>query len=341
MAIIAHWASLEEANKLTQSTLLAGIIQEVWEEGQMLRRLPVTQINTPSLKWNREKNLPAADFIGELEQIPWRSDVEYGDQVEVGLTRVVRQDALDNLRASTYKTPNDYRAVMISQQAKGCMRTIEDNLIYGDRRVNAKEFDGYHALVATTMTIDGGETALKMTGPTSFRALEELVKPRPDFYLMARAIHNRISDAATFGINTGGTNVYVGSSGIAWGVDSFGMRVPSYGGVPMLYSDYMVAEQANTGAVATTRNARSKYVSGTKQYTIFAMRLGPIEDGGVNLIIGDGTGGPQFFKTVEFAVLEDFDAGGVRLVAYTAQANGSTRSLGAIMDITDAAPTLT
>lgn len=340
MAIIAHWASIDEANKLTQSTLLAGIVQEVYEEGQLLQKLPVTQINSISLKWNREKTLPGADFIGELEQIAWRSDVEYGPQVEAALKRVVRQDALDRMRQLTYRNPNEYRAVMTSQLAKGCMRTIEDGLVYGDVRVNAKSFDGLHALVDTTMVIDGGEVPLRMTGPFSLRALEERVKPKPDMYYTSRAIHNRISDAAMFGVNSGAANFFVGSSGIGWMPSDFGMRVPAYGGVPIYYSDYFVAEQANTGALAIPRTARAKYTTGVIQYSIFACRLGQIEDGGLNLLIGDGTGGPNFFDVIEFEVLEDFDAGGIRLVAYTALANGSTKAIGAIMDITDAPVTL-
>lgn len=340
MAIIAHWASLDEANKLQQSVLLAGIVQEVYEEGQLLQRLPVTQIDSISIKWNREKTLPGADFIGELEQIPWRSDVEYGPQIEAALKRVARQDALDKMRQRTYRSPNEYKAVMTSQLSKGCMRTIEDGLIYGDVRTNAKSFDGLHALVDTTMVIDAGSAPLKMTGAQAMRKLEEIVKPKPDMYCTSRAIHNRLSDAAMFGINTAGTNVFVGSAGIGWAPDSFGNRIPAYNGIPIYYSDYFVPEQENTGALASPRGARGKWSSSTIVYSMFAFRTGEILDGGLNLIIGDGTGGPNFFEVIEFEVLEDYDAGGIRLIAYTALANGSTKALGAILDITDAAVTL-
>jgi len=44
MPIVGHWANLAEAQKLVQSKLLAGVVQEVIEEGQLLPMLPVFAI---------------------------------------------------------------------------------------------------------------------------------------------------------------------------------------------------------------------------------------------------------------------------------------------------------
>jgi hypothetical protein len=100
----------------------------------------------------------------------------------------------------------------------------------------------------------------------------------------------------------------------------------------------MVAEQANTGAVATTRNERKKYSSGTKMYSIFACRFGQIMEGGLCLGMGgDGGGSPDdFFSLVRLDTLEQYNAAGLRMVNYSTTALGSTKALGAIMDITDA-----
>lgn len=321
MAIVGHFKDLAEASKLVQDKLLlAGIIEEIIEEGQLLPRLPVTVIDSKSIIYNREKTLPSADFYDIHEQIPWKADVEYSSQVEVSLKRIVRQDVLDKFIMMTYKNPNDYKAVVISELRKGCMRTIEDKLIYGDSSVNPKEFDGLGKLCDPSMKI-------AMNGALSLSKLRELidkVRPKPDFLLMPFELQRRF-DAAMWeaGISQGSI-VRVATS-----PNGLGERVTHFEGIPILPSDYMVAEDA-TGA---------KWSSGTKYYSIFAVRLGHIQSGGVCLVVGGDTGGPDFFHIVELDELEDFDAGGIRLVAYCALAVGSTKALGRIYAITDAALT--
>ena len=116
MAIIGHFKDLTELSKLVQDKLLlAGVIEEIIEEGQLLPKLPVFSIDSKSILYNREKTLPSADFYGVGEQIPWKADVEYAGQVELSLKRIARQDALDNFVMKTYRNPNEYRAWILSE----------------------------------------------------------------------------------------------------------------------------------------------------------------------------------------------------------------------------------
>ena len=115
MAIVGHWESLTEAQKLVQSKLLAGIVQEVYEEGHLLSMLPVMAIDSQSLVYNRESTLPSANFYDIHEQIPWTADVDYTAQKTVTLKRVARQDVLDRFMMDTYKDPNDYRTIVLSE----------------------------------------------------------------------------------------------------------------------------------------------------------------------------------------------------------------------------------
>ena len=330
-----------------QSELLAGVIEEVIEEGNLLPLLPVFQINAKSIIYNRENTLPSAAFYDINEQIPWQADVDYTAQKEATLKRVLRQDVLDKFMRDTYKDPNDYRAIVLSALRKGCMRTIEDKIIYGDETYsNAKEFDGLHAFVAendTTpgtadgvMDIDEGEGALSLM---NMRLLLDNVKmPQLGtgglYWLMGKQLARRL-DAVQ---QEAGIASYVGPWNITFAPDQFGKRVTYFDGVPIIRSDYMVAEQVNTGRGS---NARAKYSSGTKQYSIFLCRFGQIPDGGISLCFGGNDGGAlgEFFGFEDFDKLEDYDAEGMRLKAYVAMAQGSTKSLGRIHDITDAAPT--
>jgi len=346
MAIVGHWSSLTEAQKLVQSELLRGIVEEVIEEGQLLPRLPIFQIDSKSILYNRESTLPTAAFYDINEQLPWNADVEYATQVEVELKRVVRQDVLDQFMRDTYKNPNDYRQVVLSEMNKGCMRTIEDKIIYGDiTYTSSKEFDGLHAFAALNCTggVSDGVLDIDEGGALSLanmRALMDNCKvgyngmPSNNvFWLMGHQIGRRI-DAM---VQEAGIASYAGPYNVNFGINDVGRRVTFFDGLPIVRSDYLVAEQADTGRGS---NVRAKYSSGTRNYSIFLCRLGQVMEGGLCLAFGGAGAGPgEFFTFRDFPDLENYDAEGLRLKAYTALALGSTKSLGRIHDITDAAPT--
>jgi len=334
MAIVGHFESLAEAQKLVRSELLAGVVQEIYEEGQLLKMLPVTTINAKSLLYNREKTLPSAAFFDIHEQIPWTADTNFTAQVEVSLKTVARQDVLDNFMMKTYKTPNDYRSIILSMLRKGCMRTLEDKIVYGNIDNDAAEFDGLgHLLYAD---IAGAEAwaaanpqAYDMGGvaaPVTLKVLRELidaVRPKPTCLLMTRTMRNTLSAVAfEKGIVLASAT---GGGRITYGPDEFGRRVDYFDGVPILISDYLLDETDNT---VNKDDGNDSGIS-----SIWAIRFGQIEDGGLCMVTGGDTGGVDFFKMVELPDLEDYDAGGIRLVAYMALANGSTKSLAVIHSI--------
>ncbi len=331
--IVGHFENLVEAQKLVQSELLAGVIQEVYEEGQLLQRLPVTVIDSKSLLYNRESTLPSAAFYDIHEQIPWTADVNF-TQKETILKITARQDVLDGFMLKTYKNPNDYRTIILSTLRKGVMRTIEDKLIYGNVDNDAAEFDGVgHLLPADIAGSEAWATAnpqaYDMGGaaaPVTLKVLRELidaVRPKPSILLMTRTMRNTLSAVAfEKGIVLASAT---GGGRITYGKDEFGSRVDYFDGVPIVISDYLLDETDNTV------NKDSGNDSGIS--SIWAIRFGQIIDGGVCLVTGGDTGGVDFFKMVELADLEDYDAGGIRLVAYCSLAQGSSKATGVIHSI--------
>jgi hypothetical protein len=340
LSIVGHFESLAEAQKLVQSELLAGVIQEVYEEGQLLQRLPVTVINSKSLLYNRESTLPSAAFYDIHEQIPWSADVNF-TQKEVALKIVARQDILDNFMLKTYKNPNDYRTVILSALRKGCMRTIEDKLIYGNVDTDAAEFDGIGHLLPAD--IAGSETwaaanpqAYDMGGsttPISMQILRELVdrvKPKPSILLMTRKQRNVLSATAfEKGLVLANTNP---NRVLTGGQDVFGARVDYFDGIPILVSDYQ------GGSYGETENTVNKATSASGFCSTWAIRFGSIIDGGVSLVTGGETGGVEFFKMTELSDLEDYDAGGIRLTAYCALAQGSSKATAVVHSCYEAGP---
>jgi len=301
MAIVGHWESLAEAQKLVQSKLLAGVVQEVYEEGQLLAELPVFAINSKSILYNRESTLPSAAFYDIHEQIPWQADVDYTTQKEAILKRVARQDILDKFMMDTYHDPNDYRTIVLSELRKGCMRTIEDKMIYGDIDNDAAEFDGISQLFDTDAV--GAEaftsaTNIQMydmgTNPASIGIMRQLidqVRPKPDILLMTRTFRNTLSATAfEKGIVLASAQP-VGH--ISYNKDDFGKRIDYFDGIRILISDFLLNEVNNTGVKDPGND--SGYCS------VYAMRFGQIIEGGLCLCIGGQTGGPEFFMMKELA----------------------------------------
>jgi hypothetical protein len=335
MAIVGHFEDLDEAQKLVQSKLLAGVVQEVIEEGQLLPLLPVMTIDSKSVLYNRESTLPSAAFYDIHEQIPWTADTNYTTQQEATLKRVARQDVLDKFMLDTYKDPNDYRAIILSELRKGCMRTIEDKLIFGDIDNDAAEFDGISHLFDTDAA--GSEVFTSATNPQMYdmggsgsplslmvlRQLIDVVRPKPDILVMSRTMRNVLS-AAAFEKGIVLQNAQpVGT--ITYGQDQFGKRIGYFDGIRILVSDYMLNEVDDTGDKDDGND------SGVT--SVYAIRFGQIIDGGLCLCTGGSTGGVDFFKMTELEALEDYDASGIRLTAYCCLALGSSKALGRITSI--------
>ncbi|KKM60908.1 hypothetical protein LCGC14_1537140, partial [marine sediment metagenome] len=117
----------------------------------------------------------------------------------------------------------------------------------------------------------------------------------------------------------------ISGAGPVYGLDKFGSRIDWFDGIPIVISDYLLDEANNT--VDKDPGNDSGYSS------IRALRFGSIIDGGISLVTGGDTGGVDFFKMVEIEQLEDYDAGGIRLVAYVALAQGSSKASAVIHSI--------
>ena len=320
MAIIGFWNTLAEAELLTQSILLSGVIEEIIEEGHLIPLLPVTQIDGKDLLFNREIGTPSADFYDIGEEIASQANEDY-DQVTATLKRAIGQWDLDAFITATYKNVNDLKALAIQRARKGVGRTVENVLIYGDNSANGKEFDGLHKTVVSAQTINQGSSS---TGAAlsleNLDALIDSIKPKPDVLLMNFEILRRLS-----AVGRGGTTSYpVVAMPESAGGDIQPM-VTAYRGIRIQRTDFLTQVEviASGDFSAKTGGATS---------SIFAIRFDAIDMGGVSLI----TGNPSF-ELFEWDKLESKDAGRIRLVWYLTLAMGSTKALGVIDGITDVA----
>lgn len=335
-----HWANLAEAQKLTEPMFLPGVVQEDIRSGGLLGVLPVQQVIGQKVRWNRQATQPSAHRASIGSQLAWEEETSY-TQLDRELVIAYKQTALDQFVEGTYNNYNDYGAQQLIEDVDAMVNHINDDIIYGDSTNGlSNEPFGLHIMAQTygeglgresdeINIAEGGGLAL-----SNLRALEVGMKHGIDFFLFPQEIAVRLdayTQEAGLSTNTFGQ--------ISFTSDDLGKRVTHWNGIPVIRSDYLVAETNGTGAGS---NKRTKNTTGSSlNYSVFAIKMGSGQGNSNGLRLGFGTGPRndmaqgQLMKRRVFADLEDFDASGLRHVAYWNLIDGSAMSVGRIYDITD------
>jgi hypothetical protein len=345
-AVVGHWKDLTEAQKLTNSQLIPGVIEQDIKRNNPIDRVAVALALGKSIKWNREKTVVDGDVqkvdIGAT--MTWTSSVEY-DQKEIELKRAALPRLLDNFIMDVYGTEQNYEAQALWEIKKGMARFLGDQLIYGDTTYSAGnlEMDGYHAWAAENCAAAASDGLLDIdmaSAPLSIAKLRLMIdsmKSGCDYILIPPCLGIWIDAAyeekgfAGLAYNAAGTMM-----GFTRGINDIGMPITYFQGIPLVRSDYLVAEQEDTGRGTTVR---AKWATSTKVYSIFGVKSGDVFAGnpGVTLGFGNPEMKSKLYKVEYFDKLEDYDAKGLRLVTYANTLLGSKLCLGRIHDITDAA----
>ena len=332
-----HWLNLAELQKLTLDVLLPGVIDESPKRGGLLTEFPVKQAPGQSILWNRSNARRSATRVAIGTELTWTDNVTY-TQVSSELAIFYDQTPLNKFVRDVYGTINNYEAQQLLELRTGIIETLEDGLIYDDRDYNGLHMTGlHHWAVDNTGTegdVDEGEGALALI---NMRTSIDFMRYGTDFILMPFIIARFISQLYQEGAIGDGNTAALGQ--FIWQPNAAGMPVPFWGGLPIRRSDFMLAEQANTGQGS---DARAPRTSGTNMYSIFLLKRGNMMemDPGINIAFGGDTHqNGQFFRPTRFDTLEDFDAAGLRLTAYNTLTLGSTLGIARIHDITAALPT--
>lgn len=348
-----HWKTLAEAQKLTQSTKIPGVIEEDIKRNNPIDRLPVAQAAGTGLKieWLREATL-TEDAVVEADvgdQLVWGEDVDY-TEVESTLRYVYIQRKLDRYVQNIYGTYNDYKAQVLLECEKGLRRKLGDRILYADTTYGGTptQFDGFHALCAergapyTSSATGNSKKNIDMaTGALSLNYLRVLIndmKAGCDEILVPNEIGIRIDSAyeekgfAGLKYDTAGA-----LSLLTRGINEIGMPILYFAGIPIIRTDFLVKEEDGTGT-GSSSNARAKY-STTSGYSLFAVKFGNVMEKmpGVCFAYGGTEGEGDLYELWTWDRLEDYNAGGMRLDSYGTVLLGSTHGLGRIFDITDAA----
>jgi len=341
-----HWATLAEAQKLTQSTKIPGVFEEDIKRNNPLERLNVAQAGGTGLKieWLRENGL-TEDAVAEAnigQALAWAEDVTY-TEVETTLRYSYLQRKLDKYVAGIYGTYTNYQAQVLLEMEKGLKRKIGDRIIYGDTTFGgaATQFDGLHALAAERGAAPGGQLNINEGGAlqlSNIRLQVDAMRFGVDEIWLPPVIALRFDAAyeeagfASLAYNAAGAMTMLTRT-----KDEIGIPTTYFMGIPLIRTDYLVSEEDDTGN-GDAVNARAKY-SSTSRFSLFCIKHGNVmaREPGLTFGFGGTEGTGDFYDLWTWDRLESYNAGGMRMDTYNTLMLGSTKCLGRIFDITDAA----
>jgi len=349
-----HWANLAALQKLTQSTKVPGVFEEDVKRNNPIERVRVGQATGTGkrIEWLREKpaNVAALEaavtdvVIGEL--LTWTKDVDYEEKnTELKMSYIQRK--LDHFVEGIYGTYTNYEARLLLECEKALKRRLGARLIYADVNTSAKMFDGIHAWArqaSGSLNIDqGGNVGLSLA---NLRLMIDAMKMGVDEiwspFEIIRRMDAAYQERGFLYTVSGTTQVHNNMSFITLGYNELGKRVLFWDGVPLIRTDFLVAEQINTGITSTASDIRTLYASDDKQYSMFGVKHGNVlnQEPGLTYAFGGTSDFGDFYKLVRFPELENYDAGGLRMVNYGAVLLGSSLCLSRIADILDVAVTV-
>ena len=354
MVQVGYWKTADEAAKLSQYFLTPGMVDEHIKMGNPAGLIPSIRAGNMGLGvlWNRSKidnSTLASDIavqgLGKIRVLKTGMEI---DQMTATLKACNVSVPLDKFTNSIWKTVNDYEEDEFKNCQDGLLKKLGDKVIYDNETYNSIQMAGLHEIAARNYTsvaanqlidIDGGETAFSIA---NLRKLRREMKYGVDHFLVPTWFPDYLGAAYQehgFAALASGTAGTFGQ--ISFTTNEIGMRVYSFDGIPLIPSDYMCAEQANTGVGS---NARAKNTSGTAQYSLFGVKRGIGGIGqvspGLRLLFGNVPDERDFFTFEYFDKSETIvDTKLMGLTTYTQHIPGSKYSVGRIFDFTMAAIT--
>src|SRR5688572_30422836 len=153
--------TLVEASKLSNDTLVAGVVETIAQESPVLQRLPFSEIVGNGLTYNRENVPPTAAFydVGDT----WTEDTPTFTQITATL-KVMGGDAdIDNFLKSTRSNVQDLEAAIVQLKARAVRSLFDDTFVNGDDSSDPKSFDGIDLLCGGPQTVSMGVNGATLT----------------------------------------------------------------------------------------------------------------------------------------------------------------------------------
>ncbi len=218
--------TLVEASKLSNDTLVAGVIETIATESPVLQRLPFVEIVGNGLTYNRQNTGPSATFYDVADT--WAEDTPTFTQVTANL-KILGGDAdVDNFLKSTRSNIQDLEAAVVQLKARAVQTLFDDTFVNGNESTNAKSFDGVDRLCVAGQTVSMGTNGATLSLDKLDELIDKVRGGKPGLILMSRRSRRSLNLLA----RTSGTFLEADR-------DEFGGMLQFYDGVPIGINDYV------------------------------------------------------------------------------------------------------
>ncbi|WP_323016471.1 major capsid protein [Castellaniella sp.] len=299
-----------EADKLSNNTLLSGLIEEVFYSDDLFRILPFVKVNSKAYVYNREVEATEGQdpqFVDPNDTI-----VEGAAKFKEVTTRlrILAGDVdVDKFLDETESDTNNQLATQVSQKAKRVAKIFRDAVINGDSATNAKEFDGLTRLTENAdanldQTISAGVNGAPMT----LSILDELLDTVPQGANVLMMRKGTMRAFRTLMRAAGG------NTAADLMVEAFGRPMLTHNGVPIIANDFLPKDEVQGSATNTC--------------SIYALRVN--EADGLHGLYGGSAAG---MRVENIGTVQNKDATRIRVKWYAGMALKSTRSIARLKGI--------
>ena len=219
--------TLAEAAKLSNDTLLQGVIETIIYESPVLQALPFIEIVGNGLTYNQENAAATAAFydVGDT----WAESTPTFTQLTANL-KILGGDAdVDNFLAKTRSNIQDLEAAIVQLKAKAVQQKFDDIFISGDTSSDAKAFDGIDKLSVSGQTVSMGTNGATLTLDKLDELIDKVKAGKPSILLMSRRSRRKLNSLSR------GT----GSGILETDRNQFGQMVQFYSGIPIGVNDWI------------------------------------------------------------------------------------------------------
>lgn len=293
-----------EAEKLSNNTLVQGIVEEIIDRDHFFAFIPFSKVNSKALVYNRENTLAGADFLDPNDTI--NEEASTFTEVTAKLRILAGDVDVDKFLIETMGDTNDQVATQIMQKAKGVGRIFQAQVAAGDAAANVKAFDGLPKLVDPSMEFavdtNGGPITLDLLDQ-----LRDMVKLGVDAFVMRPGTWRAIKSLLRA---LGGTTPTMVE------MDNFGYPIPAFDGTPVILNEFLAADETQGTETASC--------------SIYAVRMNEVD--GLHGIYGGESAG---IRVENVGTVQNKDAYRFRLKWYASLVLRSTQSMARLKGVTN------
>jgi len=293
-----------EAEKLSNNTLLQGIVEEIIDRDAMFAMLPFQGLNSKALVYNRENVLATGAFVDPNDTIT--EGASSFTEITAKLRILAGDVDVDKFLMETMGDTNDQVATQIMAKAKGVGRVFHAQVANGDGTANVKAFDGLPNLADPAMTFAVADNG----GPVTLELLDQLldmVKNGADALVMRPGTWRAIRVLL---------RAMGGNTAQMIEIENFGHPVPAFDGTPVILNEFIAADEVQGTETAAT--------------SIYAVRFN--EADGLHGIYGGSSAG---MRIENVGTVQNKDAYRFRVKWYAGLVLKSTQSMGRLVGVTN------